>query len=446
MRHALILVSLILVLPFAALAQTPDYTARLERQFGPLAETRDFSGVIGVRRGEELLAFVRLGYGDWENQQAFDTAARFDAGPLSALLVQAVIQELADDGALNLDAPVQTYLHELEGQAAVTVRDLVHHRSGLTAELAWDALRSLRTDDIVAWVRDHATLQDGPHEAMASELNHALLVAIAERAGRGRFETLAALHVLSPAGLNDSYLVRGRIETALPVYRPGPPPLELVRQPGAPARPGSGGLVSSVDDLLALGRAVASREIDLFNDDGSLRPPARLWRYGEHTLYVIGSELAMILIVPSQELVIAYAGNINSYPAAEMLPLLATAILDPALQPPAPRPASVALSGQIDAAGRYLSPDLGPLQLQAGTLGMDVMIEATGERQFLTPSGEDRLLWRHFNTELSLIRDELGQVTRLEAVRRPLSRGEERFAIERLDLPEPASDDGSVPG
>jgi hypothetical protein len=209
------------------------------------------------------------------------------------------------------------------------------------------------------------------------------------------------------------------------------------------ALPGSGGLVTSVDDMLALGRAVARREIDLVNDDGSLRPPARLVRYGQEPLYVLGSGLSLIMIIPGQDLVVAYAGNIDSYPSAEILPLLAAAMLDDTAAAPAGRPNSTALTNQIDAAGQYLSPDLGPLQIEAGTLGMAVIIEATGERQFLTPVGEDQLLWRQFNTQLALNRDEMGQVTGLTATRRPLTRGEERFDIPRLDLPSEVADEAA---
>lgn len=443
MRYAFILPVLMLLWPLPASAQTPDYAARLEHHFGPLAQSRDFSGIIGVSQGDQLLAYVRLGHAGWEEQSGFDPGARFHAGPVSSLLVHAVIQELAADGELDLDAPLQTYLHELEGQAVLSVRALLRHQSGLAGELNLDELRSLRSDDIVAWVRDHLTLTPGPHATQQSGINDALLVAIAERAGRGRFETLAALHLLSPSAMNDSYIVRGDVEAAVPAYQPGPPPLELVRQPVTMAAPGAGGLVTSIDDLLVLGRFVARREIDLFNDDGSLRLPARLIRHEQETLYVIGSELALIMIVPRHDLVIAYAGNIDSYPTAEILPLLARAILDETAQAPSARPQSATLTAQLDAAGRYLSPDLGPLQIEAGTLGMTVIIEATGERQFLTPVADDQLLWRQFNTQLSLIRNESGQVTGLEAVRRPLTRGEERFSIPRLDPPEAPAEDAA---
>lgn len=435
MRHAYILLALMLVLSPPVSAQTADYTARLERDLEPLAQGRDFSGIVGVSRGNQLLAYVRFGQSSWEDQAVFDPATRFHAGELTGLLVHAVIQELVEDGVLDPAAPIQSYLHELDGQAELPVSALLRHQSGLTGELNQHELRSLRSDDIIAWVRDHIPLTAGPHETQPSSLNHALLVAIAERAGRGSFETLAALHVLSPAGLTGTSVERGDVVGAAPVYQPGPPPLELVRRPAMTALPGSGGLVTSVDDMLALGRAVARREIDLFNDDGSLRPPARLVRFGQETLYVLGSGLSLIMIIPGQDLVVAYAGNIDSYPSAEILPLLAAAMLDDTVVAPTARPNSTALTNQVDAAGQYLSPDLGPLQIEAGTLGMAVIIEATGERQFLTPAGEDQLLWRQFNTQLALNRDEMGHVTGLTATRRPLTRGEERFDIPRLDLP-----------
>lgn len=76
-------------------------------------------GVIGKRRvnSDELLNF----------------SDRHRIGSLSKTFVDNVVMQLVDQGVLKLDAPIDTYIPEVNvpNKSIITVRDLIAHRSGL---------------------------------------------------------------------------------------------------------------------------------------------------------------------------------------------------------------------------------------------------------------------------------------------------------------------------
>ncbi|MFD9571794.1 serine hydrolase domain-containing protein [Streptomyces sp. NPDC059982] len=100
-------------------AHHPDATAALVR----------VGGTSGVWRGRSGVADVRSGRGVIED-------ARFRAGSVTKTFTAAVVLQLAAEGRLELDRPVQQYLPGLlpggpGGFAPVSVRQLLNYTSGL---------------------------------------------------------------------------------------------------------------------------------------------------------------------------------------------------------------------------------------------------------------------------------------------------------------------------
>lgn len=83
-----------------------------------------FTGPDGVRT---RTAGVR----DRVSGEAMDTRARFRIGSVSKTFSSVVLLQLADQGKVELDAPVNRYLPGLLPDDRITVRHLLTHRSGL---------------------------------------------------------------------------------------------------------------------------------------------------------------------------------------------------------------------------------------------------------------------------------------------------------------------------
>ena len=111
---------------------------------------------------------------------------------------------LVERGRVRLDAPVATYLPELQGTptAGVTVRQLLTHTSGLRADIPDAQLKALR--DSAAVMR--RVLSEAPRVApgtrvIYSDLNAILLGALVQRVTGGPLDGFVARELFAPLGL-----------------------------------------------------------------------------------------------------------------------------------------------------------------------------------------------------------------------------------------------------
>ena len=405
------LVVLLCLLPVCGVAKAQDFhtdlTQRITSLVAPLTENRDLSGVIAWRHGDGPLHEMRFGYADWEAGTPFTAQTPVPAGDITHSITWVLLQDLLRRGDIS---PVDT-LRRYAPDA-----DL----SGLNA------------------VADLLARLDQPGTANRSDW--ALAARIIEQASAARFETLAASSILAPLELNRSSLQRGHgrpAGTAI-AYAPGPRPLDLRRLPREHLSPGANGLVSTADDLTRLGQAILQRRIDLFRPDGQMAAGWQvIQRNGQVAYGISGTSNGLrsgILVLGTSELTLAYAINIESYPAAEIGRL----VLDLAFgaSPTLPvRPETVVLADtHLSAIGQYDSAILGTVRLEAAEGGLDLVLPSSGRRDYLTPSGPDTLFWRRIGAGLTLERDAAGRVTGLSG-QRLAATGGPALRLERTDLP-----------
>jgi CubicO group peptidase (beta-lactamase class C family) len=433
---------LMVLTPMTAAAQDAGVSARLRAYFEPLAETRDFSGVIAVRQGEDLISYERFGYADWETGAQFTPQTAFPVGSVTKSLTAGLILQMSREGKLDLDAQVRQYIPELDTGFTATVADVLFHRAGLPRDFPEGVLSDTRSAAVIQWLNTGLEFQPGPHAEAYSNIGYSLLAILAERAGQGRFETLVTLQVLVPLGMTDSRLSRTPRPLDLTGYAPGPAPLDL--RPPMQADPGFGasGLVTTVDDLMRLARAVASRELDLFQDDGSLVGSFLVRTLNGSVIYTIQGSVpgfsGGVSILPEQDLTIAYATNVESYSNWGIRDVLHRLVLDQPV-PPAPvrQPTYPLADAHRGLIGRYQETAFGPAEISQTEDGLELTLLEPGWRFYLTPQLEGAVLWRTFNVHLAPLRDEAGQLTGLTATQAMLGQDPEISTWQR-DRP-PAS-------
>jgi len=170
---------------------------------------RAFPGaVLAVGRSgrlAHLAAFGRLSYEPGADAAAPDTI--YDLASLTKVVVTTTIaMTLVDEGRLDLDARVSTFVPGFRGGAKdrVTLRQLLSHSGGL----AWWAPLYRDTEGKAAYL-DAIAAMDLAYEPGArsvySDLGFILLGNALERlAGASSFEDLARERVLDPLGMKDS--------------------------------------------------------------------------------------------------------------------------------------------------------------------------------------------------------------------------------------------------
>jgi CubicO group peptidase (beta-lactamase class C family) len=193
----------------AAVRQQPSAQdpigSRVDALAAPLARAKLLSGVILIGRGDRI-GFVRgFGLADWELAVPNGATTRFGIASITKAMTEAVVDQLAADGRLDLDQPVSRFLPAFpRGPAggAATVRHLLTHRSGVPHRVTTpaDETLSLEPADIVQRVvRIGLSFEPGSRESYSSAGFTCLARVIEILEGRP-FDSVLAARVFRPSG------------------------------------------------------------------------------------------------------------------------------------------------------------------------------------------------------------------------------------------------------
>ena len=228
-----------------------------------------FSGAVAlIERGDVVLA---RGFGSRDSiaSHRIDRSTGFDIGSMSKTLTAAVILRLADAGRLSIDDSLASFYPDAPpDRRSVTLRQLLTHTAGL------DVFHDLH-GDFEAMTRDtaesrilHAPLAEEPGTFAYSNSGYTLLAAIAERVTGTGFPTLLRREVLGPASMehaglyadarwgDEQHLARGSIGG-----EDAGSPKTWTSTPDLWALIGNGGVVCTLDDLIAWDRALRTRSL-----------------------------------------------------------------------------------------------------------------------------------------------------------------------------------------
>ena len=146
------------------------------------------SGVaVGVARGRRIIHTAGYGYADVENQLPVTPETVFRVGSISKQFTAAIIMQLAEEGALDLNDPLTKYLPDYPGYGSeVTISSLLNHTAGIknytTMERWWETLSvEMSPEQLVASFRDAPfNFRPGTNFSYTNS-GYALLGVIAER-------------------------------------------------------------------------------------------------------------------------------------------------------------------------------------------------------------------------------------------------------------------------
>ncbi len=148
----------------------------------------------------------------------------FDLASVSKLFTSLVTVQLIEDGTVDLEAPVATYLPEFaaNGKEAVTVRHLLTHTSGFTS---WLPLYSRYTDEAsrIKAVMDQPLSTPVGTDYLYSDLNLITLGVMVERLTGQGLDEVVREKVTEPLGMDDTgYNPTDRTRTAATEYQSTP--------------------------------------------------------------------------------------------------------------------------------------------------------------------------------------------------------------------------------
>jgi CubicO group peptidase (beta-lactamase class C family) len=243
--------------PPEAAGFAPELTARLDSAMRALVvEARVPGAVLAVGRRGRLVHLRGYGATDWSaGAPAASETTLYDLASLTKVVATTTAaMVLVDAGRLDLDRPVRRYVPELDApdKAAITVRMLLTHRSGL--EAGAPLYESTRGRHAYLAAINARPVQAAPGtRTVYGDWNMVLLQAVVERVAGRPLDAFVRDRVFRPLGMRDA---RFRPDTADAALRRRIAPTDVtwgaVHDPNARAMggvSGHAGLFATARDL-----------------------------------------------------------------------------------------------------------------------------------------------------------------------------------------------------
>lgn len=224
--------------------------------------------LVGVQLGDRLLYRRAFGMASLETGHANHVATAMRIGSTSKHFLALLLLLLAEEGLVDLDSPVGTYLPELQGfNAEPTLRQLLQHRGGTRCHIDLGFfghdMVAPPEGSALALLRNHGGRNFAPGAAMMyNNGGYHLASLTAERVTGASLQMLLRRYLFDPLDMHDTHLVKSDY-----VITPGIASFH-VRDNGQwhrglfPSREilGEGGIVSTIGDMLKWASHLQSRD------------------------------------------------------------------------------------------------------------------------------------------------------------------------------------------
>lgn len=202
-----------LVLVPAGAAQQPAPNPAVDSIFAQWDRTDSPGCALGVYRDGKILYARGYGMADLERRVPIAPHTVFDIGSTSKQFTAASILLLAQQGKLTLDDDVRRHIPELPAySAAITVRHLLHHTSGLRDYIGLLTMGGADIDDVtteeeaLTMIARQKELNFPPGtEHLYSNSGYFLLSIIVERASGKSLRDFAREHIFAPLGMTRTH-------------------------------------------------------------------------------------------------------------------------------------------------------------------------------------------------------------------------------------------------
>ena len=234
---------------------------KVDQLFAAYDKTDSPGCALGIVRDGEFIYKRGYGRASLELGVPLTPQSVFYMGSVSKQFTAASVVLAAEQGYLSLDDDVRKYIPELPPYGKViTLRDMLHHTSGLRDVLSLLFLGGRNFEDIhpTAELVDLVSRQKALNyptgeEFLYSNSNYFLMSVVIHRATEKTLSAFAEENIFKPLGMSHtrfyedhSVVVPGRV----PAYEPGKSEGFRVDWSTNFDKAGDGGLMSSVEDLL----------------------------------------------------------------------------------------------------------------------------------------------------------------------------------------------------
>ena len=260
-----------------------------------LDEGRIAGMAVGVVHGPDTLVLEGYGFADLEWDVPMPADAIFEIGSVTKQFTSVAILQLWQQGKVDLDADLKTYLPEYDTQGrTIAVRRLLDHTSGIKGytempDFARLVPRALARDSLVALFEAEPLEFEPGHALIYNNSAYFLLGLIIEAVSGQEYDAYLEEHVFPLAGMDDtSYCTNNEVwKGRAHGYSPGPDGLERAAYLDHTWPYSAGSLCSTVGDLVSWNRALHGGEVLSPEAYQAMTTPAPL-ADGTPTRYAMG--------------------------------------------------------------------------------------------------------------------------------------------------------------
>jgi uncharacterized protein (TIGR03067 family) len=325
--------------------------AEVDALFAEWAKPDSPGCAVAVVRGGRVVHAKGYGMADLEHGVPITPRTVFYVGSVSKQFTAYAVVRLAQQGKLSLDDEARKYLPELHDFGKpVTIRQLIHHTSGLRDYFELFKLAGTREGDLITqkdllgviWKERELNFPPGERHQYSNS-NYALLATIVERVTGEPFRDWMAHNVFAPLGMSQTLVCDDHqriIKDRAWSYRSDPATKGAFKAVVFPySGYGAGGIYSTVEDLarwesnLAKPRAGDERVIRQMLERGRLNSGQpinyafalhvdehRGMRRIGHTGSLAGYR-AYLGFFPDQDLGVIVLSNLASFPPGKAMQL-----------------------------------------------------------------------------------------------------------------------------
>lgn len=186
---------------------------KIERKIENYIENDDYQGTVLVAKGGKILFKKAYGYADREEKIKNTTKTQFLIGSLTKSFVAVSVLQLVEDGLLDLNEPIRTYIPELKDDLGknLTLHILLKHQSGLVPHLeriiAFED-RDVSSQEIIEIINTSSLSFTPTSEYQYSNLNYTLSAIAIEKVTGKSYAQVLQERTFKPLEMNHSGVER----------------------------------------------------------------------------------------------------------------------------------------------------------------------------------------------------------------------------------------------
>lgn len=252
---------LILLISFASTAQ--ESSMIINNQISAYARTNHFNGTILVQKGDKILYNESFGLANFEHHIPTTNQSRYKIASITKLFTSVLIMQLKEEGKLDLQQTISTYLPNYKGEGAnrVSVFNLLTATSGIesnekdaTDDVPAMYKQSYTTDQLLTLYCSGKLITEPGTVWNYNNADYVILGKIIEAIYKKPYETVLAERILDPLHMSNTGMLGMLkvIDKLADVYMVNKSTKAIERMPPHYTENyyAAGGLYSNADDLL----------------------------------------------------------------------------------------------------------------------------------------------------------------------------------------------------